>query len=95
MLELGPASILVGGARRAVTAEGHAQRKFFVLADIEGSARRAAQGKALAVLSPICLAVQRIDALFDIERDINGHAADARHVIRQAVSAPLVVELHR
>ncbi len=50
----------------------HARRKFFVLADIAGSARRAAQGKAPAVLSPICLeTVQRIDALFDIERDIN------------------------
>ena len=35
---------------------------------------RAAQGKSPAVLSPICLeAVQRIDALFDIEREINGH----------------------
>jgi transposase len=48
----------------------HARRKFFVLADVEGSARRAAQGKAPAVLSPMCLeAVQRIDASFDIERD--------------------------
>ena len=55
----------------------HARRKFFVLADVAGSARRAAQGKAPAVLSPICLeAVQRIDALFDIERDINGHLAE-------------------
>jgi hypothetical protein len=32
------------------------------LADVAGGARRAAQGKAPAVLSPICLeAVQRID----------------------------------
>jgi transposase len=73
----------------------HARRKFFVLADIAGSARRAAQGKAPAVLSPICLeAVQRIDALFDIERDINGHAAEARQATRQALSAPLVADLH-
>ena len=72
----------------------HARRKFFVLADVEGSARRAAQGKAPAVLSPICLeAVQRIDALFDIERDVNGHNADARRATRQALSAPLVADL--
>ena len=74
----------------------HARRKFFVLADVAGSARRAAQGKAPAVLSPICLeAVQRIDALFDIERDINGHPAEARLAARQVLSAPLLAELHQ
>jgi transposase len=74
----------------------HARRKFFVLADVAGNARRAASGKAQAVLSPICLeAVQRIDALFDIERDINGHDAEARRTIRQARSAPLVADLHQ
>jgi hypothetical protein len=42
-------------------------------------ARRAAQGKAPASLSPICLdAVQRIDALSDIKRYINGPVAEAR-----------------
>ena len=74
----------------------HARRKFFVLADVAGSARRAAQGRAPAVLSPICLeAVQRIDALFDIERDINGHDAEVRRTIRQTISAPLMAELHQ
>ncbi len=74
----------------------HARRKFFVLADVAGSAKRAAHGKAPAVLSPICLeAVQRIDALFDIERDINGRSAEERRTIRQALSASLVAELHR
>ena len=74
----------------------HARRKFFVLADIAGSARRAAQGKAPATLSPICLeAVQRIDALFDIERDINGHTAEARQAARQVLSVPLLAELHQ
>ena len=74
----------------------HARQKFFVLADVEGSARRAAHGKAPAVLSPICLeAVQRIDALFDIERDINGSSAEERRTARQAVSAPLVADLHQ
>ena len=61
-----------------------------------GSARRAAQGKAPTGLSPICLeAVQRIDALFDVERDINGRPADARQAARQLLSAPLVADLHR
>ena len=74
----------------------HARRKFFVLADIAGSAKRAARGKAAAVLSPICLeAVQRIDALFDIERDINGRSVEERRTIRQALSAPLAAELHQ
>ena len=78
----------------------HARRKFFVLADITSNARRAARsktiGKTPTVLSPICLeAVQRIDALFDIERDINGHGAEARRTTRQALSAPLVADLHR
>ncbi len=67
-----------------------------MLADVAGSARRAAQGKAPAVLSPICLeAVQRIDALFDIERTINGHPAEARQATRQTLSAPLMTDLHR
>ena len=48
------------------------------------------------MLSPICLeAVQRIDVLFDIERDINGHGIEARQAARQALSAPLVADLHR
>jgi len=65
-----------------------------VLADLAGSARRVAHGTAPAVLSPICLeAVQRIDALFDIERDINGHSADERLTMRQALSLPLVADL--
>ena len=74
----------------------HARRKFFVLADIAGSARQAAQGKAPAVLSPICLeAVQRIDALFDIERNINGHSTEARQATRQGLAAPLIADLHQ
>jgi hypothetical protein len=73
----------------------HARRKFFVLADVEAAARRKAQGKQPAVISPLCLeAVQRIDALFDIERDINGCPAYQRHDMRQEFSAPLVADLH-
>jgi transposase len=72
----------------------HARRKFFVLADIAASARRKAQGKAPAVISPIALeAVRRIDALFEIERAINGQDADQRQAVRQTLSAPLVADL--
>jgi transposase len=72
----------------------HARRRFFVLADLAASARRKAQGKTPAVISPIALeAVRRIDALFDIERQINGHSADHRRAVRQEVSAPLLAEL--
>jgi len=72
----------------------HARRKFFVLADVEAAARRKAQGKQPAAISPLCLeAVQRIDALFDIERDINGCSADQRRTVRQEFSGPLVTDL--
>jgi hypothetical protein len=46
------------------------------------------------VISPIALeAVRRIDALFAIERDINGHSAGQRRAVRQASSALLGAEL--
>jgi hypothetical protein len=71
----------------------HARRKFFVLADIEAAARRKARG-AMPVVSPIALAaVQRIDALFGIEREINGLSAEQRLAVRREQSAPLVAEL--
>jgi len=73
----------------------HARRKFFVLADVESAAKKKAQGKQAAVLSPLCLeAIQRIDKLFDIERGINGCSADQRWAVRQELSAPLVANLH-
>ncbi len=72
----------------------HARRRFFVLADLAASARRKAQGKRPAVISPVALeAVRRIDALFDIERRINGQGADQRRAVRQELSAPLIAEL--
>ncbi len=72
----------------------HARRNFFVLADLAQNAQRKAQDKTLAVISPLALeAVRRIDALFDIERAINGQRADRRTAIRQELSAPLVVDL--
>lgn len=71
----------------------HGRRKFFELADIAQATRRKSRGKT-AVVSPIAVeAVRRIDALFDIERTINGHQAPERRAVRQHQSAPLVAEL--
>lgn len=72
----------------------HARRPFFVLADIEANARRKAEGKTAGVISPLALeAVRRIDALFDIERSINGQSIERRRQVRQELSAPLIAEL--
>src|ERR1700688_761758 len=38
-------------------------------------------------------AVRRIDALFEIERSINGRSAEQRRAVRQELSAPLVADL--
>jgi transposase len=74
----------------------HARRPFFVLADIAANARRKAQGKTAGVISPLALeAVRRIDALFEIERSINGESAERRRAVRQELSAPLVADLER
>jgi len=70
----------------------HSRRKFFVLADIATNAKR---GSKAAPISPMALeAVKRIDALFDIEREINGLAAQQRLEHRCKNSLPLVEELH-
>ena len=68
------------------------RRKFFVLADIAANARRGA-GKRPPI-APLALeAVKRIDAIFDIEREINGRATDERLAVRRSAVAPLVAEL--
>jgi len=72
----------------------HARRPFFVMADLTENARRKAQGKQPAAISPMALdVVRRIDALFDIERTINGQSAERRKAVRQELSAPLVADL--
>ncbi len=71
----------------------HARRKFFELADVEGNIRK---GKDAKEISPIAFdAVRRIDALFEIERDLNGRTAADRLKARQRLAAPLVEELER
>jgi transposase len=72
----------------------HARRPFFVMADLAENARRKARGKTAAVISPVAFeAVRRIDALFEIERAINGRSADQRKAVRQELSVPLVADL--
>jgi transposase len=71
----------------------HARRKFFELADVEGNIRK---GKADKEISPIAFeAVRRINALFDIERDINGLSPADRLMARQRLSAPMTLDLQR
>ncbi|MGY3287118.1 hypothetical protein ACVWW5_008621 [Bradyrhizobium sp. LM3.4] len=70
----------------------HARRGFFELADIEKNAREGKKGKPV---SPIALeAVRRLDALFEIERAINGRGADERRAVRQEKSKPLLEDMH-
>ena len=70
----------------------HARRKFFELADIKEKARKR---KPDHDISPVALeAVKRIDAIFDIEREISGLDAGSRLEVRQLRSRPLVDDLH-
>jgi hypothetical protein len=72
----------------------HARRPFFAMADIDENARRKASGKKEIALSPIAIEiVRRIDALFEIERSINGKSAEERLAVRRMLSRPLVDDL--
>ena len=72
----------------------HARRPFFVMADIEANAHRKAAGKKEIPLSPVAVeVVRRIDALFAVERAINGKSAQERRGVRQVASRPLVDDL--
>jgi transposase len=63
--------------------------------DLAENARRKAEGKKPAPISPLAPeAVRRIDARFEIERAINGQSAEQRKAVRQQLSAPLVADLH-
>ena len=58
----------------------HARRKFYVLAEM--------------AKAPIALqAVRRIDAIFDIEREVNGLSPEQRLATRREQVVPLVAEL--
>jgi transposase len=67
----------------------HGRRKFFELADVTKKAR-----DKLAIIAPLAFeAVKRIDAIFDIEREINGCSIDERRAVRRERVAPLVSDL--
>jgi transposase len=73
----------------------HARRKFFELADVEGAARKKSRGERTGTIYPIALeAVQKLDALFEIERSINGQSSEERLAARREHSAPLMDDLH-
>lgn len=70
----------------------HGRREFFKLVDVASQLKRR-NGKK-PVISPIAMdALERIDRIFDIEREINGKTADERLAARQERVAPLVGEL--
>jgi transposase len=72
----------------------HARRPFFAMADLEENARRKAAGKKEIPLSPIAIEiVRRIDALFEIERSINGKSPEERLAVRRNLSRPLADDL--
>ncbi|MGF7156651.1 transposase [Novosphingobium gossypii] len=71
----------------------HARREFFKLVDIRQQLKRRKKGAA-PIVSPLASeALEIIDRLFAIERDINGKPAAERLTVRQELSAPIVAEL--
>ena len=67
----------------------HARRKCFELADVASKARN----NNLAVISPIAFAaVQKFDAIFALERGINGLSPEQRLAVRRRDIAPPVNE---
>ncbi len=82
------------GPIREAACWAHARRPFFVMADIEENARRKAAGNREIPLSPIAIeVVRRIDALFEIERSIDGKSAQERLDVRRTLSRPLLEDL--
>jgi transposase len=68
----------------------HARRKLFELADVASNARK----QKRITISPIAFeAVQKFDAIFELERSINGLPTEARLAARQREIAPLVNDL--
>lgn len=59
------------------------------------SAGKKSPGQRSSIICPIALdAVQRLDALFNIERGINGKAPAERRAVRHELSTPLMAELN-
>ena len=71
----------------------HGRRKFFELADIAKAVELSSRKKQ-ASISPLALeAVRRIDAIFELERGLNGLPANRRLELRGQDAAPLVEAL--
>jgi transposase len=84
------ASERAAGAVTPAFCWSHARRKFFELADVA----RTRRSRTAVVVSPVALeAVRRIDALFAIERGLNGLPAAERLAARRRESAPLIADL--
>ena len=76
--------------RAAMRVDGKTDGSPVTEADLAAAARRKARA-GTPVISPIALeAVQRIDELFAVERDINGLSPERRLAARQERSAPPV-----
>jgi hypothetical protein len=99
------ARALLGGYRSILQCGGYAAYKSLadpagargpcVLAFCWSHVRRGFYDLARTAAAPIATeALARIAALYRIEADIHGQAADARRDARQARSRPLVAELH-
>ena len=71
-----------GGAIYEAACWAHVRRKFY---DIQAATCSATAAEA----------IERIGALYDIEREIRGKPVDLRRDVRQARARPLVEELHR
>ena len=72
----------------------HARREFFKLVDIRQQLKRNKKKGTAPLISPLATeALEIIDRLFAIERDINGKPAAERLAVRQELSAPIVTEL--
>jgi transposase len=71
----------------------HARREFFKLVDLRQQLKRRKKGAAPLVSPLASEALEIIDRLFAIERDINGKPAAERLAVRQKLSVPIVAEL--
>jgi transposase len=79
-----------GGAITEAACWAHARRKLFELADVAAKARK----EKPTTISPIAFeAVRKFDAIFALERSINGLAPEERLAARHKDIAPLVNEL--
>lgn len=72
-----------------------ADRSWTIAGRLLPATQRSSHCTVAAAISPIALeAVKRIDAIFDIEREITGLSAEARHDARQRLVRPMMEALY-